>query len=975
VILRLGGALIGGVVVAVLWWNRATHFTTADHLTRAQAAFEESDFAAARRQAALVLKRDSRNVAALRLDGKCLEAIGRSAAAARAFAKVPDGHRPFSCEAGWRRGRIQLMSLGQPAEAEQSYRRALRDDPESIEAHQGLAVVYGLSGQWWRQIPHRLAMIRADKQRRVDLFSMALAENSMEVSLDVARLRQVSPDDPLVLLAAARLAVEEEEYQTAATMLQSCIRTVPELFQAHVRLGELYHESGNEREFQAWSRSLPAAANAHPTTWVLRGKWALIHSTPEVALRCFCEAIERDANQPDALYQAGQILTAMRRDEDASPFLQRSRILQEFLNTAKIVDADDDLMAMQRVAALAEKLGNTWEAYGWSALAMLHPQQPAWAKEAVGRMRPRLAKLALKRTEAKFNPTVNLDYRLFPLPSISAPEADSVPDVVLNDSLRRFSFDDQAAAADITFQYFNGSRAVQNGMKYMYEVIGGGVAVLDVNCDLQPDLYFTQGCHWPVDETRFEHLDRLYVNQGDQRFVDVTESCGIRENRFSQGVSAGDFDSDGFPDLLVANIGRNRLYRNNGDGTFSDVSVDVGFTRDDWTTSCAISDLTGDGHPELYLVNYLSGTDVFTRTCGEHGQATCLPQHFDAADDRLFWNAGDGSFQDVTESSGITVADGKGLGIAVASFDGSNRPHVFIANDTVMNSYFVNQTVNPDGPPRFREQALITGLAMNAAGRVQACMGVAAGDADGDGEAELFVTNFHGEANSYYQLSSGAFQEVAMKNGLRQPSLSKLGFGTQFLDANLDGWLDLLIANGHIDDFSEDGRTEYQMQPQFMANIGKGRFREVDSSTLGRYFESRFLGRALARLDWNGDGREDAVVSHLDAPVALLTNTVQEHGGFVTLRLRGVQSSRDAIGSIVQVQLKDRTITRQLMAGDGFHASNERSLVFGLGVDKVVQNLTVRWPSGRREEFTQLPVNTHWIAIEGAGELFQVDLR
>ena len=341
----------------------------------------------------------------------------------------------------------------------------------------------------------------------------------------------------------------------------------------------------------------------------------------------------------------------------------------------------------------------------------------------------------------------------------------------------------------------------------------------------------------------------------------------------------------------------------------------------------------------------------------------------------MFWNTGDGSFQDVTESSGINVKNGKGLGIVVALYDGSALPNVFVANDTVTNSYFVNQTDDADRPPRFREQALIAGLAMSAEGRTQACMGIAAGDADGDGETELVVTNFHGEANAHYRLSSGAFQDVAMKSGMRQPSLSKLGFGTQFLDANLDGWLDLLISNGHVDNFSRDGRTEYQMQPQFMANVGNGRFREVDPSTLGHYFESRFLGRALARLDWNGDGREDAVVSHLDAPVALLTNTVQEHGGFVTLRLRGVQSNRDAIGSIVQAQLKDRTITRQLMAGDGFHASNERSLVFGLGVDKVVQNLTVRWPSGRREEFTQLAVNTHWIAIEGAGELFQVDLQ
>ncbi len=349
----------------------------------------------------------------------------------------------------------------------------------------------------------------------------------------------------------------------------------------------------------------------------------------------------------------------------------------------------------------------------------------------------------------------------------------------------------------------------------------------------------------------------------------------------------------------------------------------------------------------------------------------CLPQHFQAAADRLFLNQGDENFDDVAASSGFDADDGKGLGIVVGSFGGSPGLNVFVANDTVANFFFENQESTENGIPRFREIALGSGLALSGAGTAQASMGVAAGDTDGDGTTDLFVTNFHGETNTLYrQLQGGIFEDVTLERKLRQPSLSRLGFGTQFLDADLDGRLDLVVANGHIDNISQGGRVEYQMRPQFFANQGAAGFREADAQSLGPYFERRVLGRALARLDWNGDGQEEFVVTHLDAPAALLENTTQPAGNYFVIKLRGVHSSRDAIGTVVQVETENLQLTRQLLAGDGFQASNQRVLTFGLGQDDTIRKLTITWPAGQSNEFLNVPANTRWIIIEGKQRLF-----
>ena len=299
--------------------------------------------------------------------------------------------------------------------------------------------------------------------------------------------------------------------------------------------------------------------------------------------------------------------------------------------------------------------------------------------------------------------------------------------------------------------------------------------------------------------------------------------------------------------------------------------------------------------------------------------------------------------------------------------------NVFVANDVSPNFYFANRAPRGAERPQFEERGLLVGLAANENGAFEAGMGVAAGDADGDGRVDLFVTNFERESNTLYRFEESAlFTDVTRRARLNDPSVEWLGFGTQFIDADRNGDLDLVLTNGHVD----DGRSlnqPYRMPPQFFVNRGHGEFDELSGDQLGNYFQGEYLGRALARLDWNRDGLEDFAISHLDAPVALLTNTTPTKNGFLSIHLRGTSGDRDAIGTTVILTLNDRTLVRQLTAGDGYQATNQRQLVFGVPDSSTVRQLEVRWPDGVRQSFAEVPVNHDLLVIEGRSSLMTID--
>ena len=403
------------------------------------------------------------------------------------------------------------------------------------------------------------------------------------------------------------------------------------------------------------------------------------------------------------------------------------------------------------------------------------------------------------------------------------------------------------------------------------------------------------------------------------------------------------------------------------------MTYSANISGDKWSTSVVCADFNVDGLPDLYVVNYLEGPDLLTRICSQADGTprACTPHEFEAADDQLLMNLGNGEFQDVTAESGILAAGGKGLGVVAADFDETGRLSLFVGNDTTANFFLHNQTSNPGDVPHFEESAVVTGLAFDREGRAQACMGIAAGDADGDGNLDLFVSNYFNESNTLYQRQASLlYFDTTGDAGLREAGIRQLGFGAQFLDADLDGWSDLVVTNGHVDDETARG-IPLHMATQFFRNVGEGKFTEVAAAQLGDWFEGSYLGRSVARIDWNRDGREDILVSNLDTPAALLTNQSSGTGRYIAIQLIGIESPRDAFGAVVEVQTSRQKVSRQLTTGDGYQASNERQLVFAAGDHSDVK-VSVRWPSGRIDNYSNIPTNELSKIVEGCPQEFRM---
>ena len=647
---------------------------------------------------------------------------------------------------------------------------------------------------------------------------------------------------------------------------------------------------------------------------------------------------------------------------------QRAQWISELQATVNDVDpARPDVETARRCAQLLEMLGRPREAAAWIDLQIMGTSDPQLTSELVSRQR------ALRTQVVSVPAWIESDLARFPQPEISkwTVPASSPPTSATLEAAATF-FLAEPASSGIDFRYFESPDEMTKGRR-MFEFTGGGVAAFDFDRDGSPDLYFTQGAPWPVDREQRTHLDALYRNIDGGRFTQVTGSARIIEPGFSQGVAAGDFNNDGFPDLYVANFGQNRLFENNGDGTFTDVSYQL--PKDTaWTTSCLVADLNSDGHPDLYDANYVEGEDVADRICSTSaGPRVCKPDGFTPSVDRLLNNTGDGLFDDLSAASGLASFAGTGLGIAAADWNNDGQLELFIANDEMANFYFINSA--PAGsPPQFQEQAFVSGLAFGAEGEPQACMGIAVDVLGDDPGLDLFVTNYFNESNALYrQASADLFVDDANVAGLRGPSLPQLGFGTQTVDIDGDGDRDLFVANGDLDDFSHQGRP-LRMPAQLFENVGEDRFREVSPDSAGPYFDQAgHRGRGVARLDWNGDGREDLVVSQLDEPAVLLTNSGPA-GTSITVTLAGTLAARDAIGTRLILEAGERMWNRQLTAGDGYQATNERSIVFRLPdeiADGTSLQLTVIWPSGRKQSFP-LPVESGRYLIREADALYRL---
>lgn len=956
-VLAIGGA-------AMVFWRPVV---SSDVLTKeAELAWADGDADRAERILTESLKLNPTHVPALLLAGKVAESRDRPVEALGFYRRLPADDARMArvfAPAG-----ETALRLGRAADAEFFLRRAAALDPLHLEAHRALAALYNAEGRRWEAQPHLWQLVRLRRFSLDELSFLGNLDDLQDSAETVAYFRDAVPADPVPLTGLGRLKLHQGLTDEAEKLFREVVAAAPEQLEAQANLGRILAEERRGEEFRRWHAQLPAGADDHPGIWLACAAFARWSGNGGGAIRCLWEAVRRDPSSRTGNYQLAQVLAAEGEDHSAAVFARQAERLVRFENVVRSVQSGGpDASRMRTAAKLSEELGRFWEAWAWYTAILSHFPDEAGVIEEIARIEKELGPNVPLVSDAS-NPAIAIDLSRHPIPSWSR-ETGSDGSERVEGSATAVRFVDASGSAGMDFSYDNGATA--DGMK-IFQTVGGGVGVIDYDLDGWPDLYFPQAGPWPPRPDR-PYISRLFRNAGDGRFLDVTAETGLGDAGYGLGVAVGDYNNDGWPDLYAASIGPNHLYRNNADGTFSDVTDDAGIFGDQWTSCGLIADLSGDGYPDLYDVNYCAGREVFEKTCNNSvigAERTCMPTQFRAEPDRIYLGRGDGTFEDATERSGLLETEGRGLGIVAFDPGGSGRPNLFVANDITANFYWVN-VAPPGGEPRFEEQGIASGLAFDFDGLAQACMGVAADDADGDGALDLFVTNFFNESNALYlQRSPDLFEDSARQAGLRQPSLKMLGFGTQFLDADLDSRPDLVVANGHIDDYTKLGRP-FRMRPQIFRNLG-GRFEELPPERSGSYFQKERLGRGLARLDWNRDGREDFAVSHLFEPASLVTNETSGTGRALSVRLSTGVGSRDAIGASVSVNAPDLDLTKQMTAGDGYQSSNQRHLVFGLGATAGPLEVRVRWPSGLHQVFTGVGAGQAVLAVEGRKRLIRL---
>lgn len=960
--LAFAAVFIGGIA----WWLASP---STEELTRQlRTAVAANDGATVNQLADRILAKDPTSAPALLAKGRETHRLGRFREAVELLDRVPPAS-PEADEARFLAAETTFVSLKRLTDAETRFRGILKDSPNRIPALEQMAILCGLTGRIEEANSYRLRLIQLGKTTILDLIVLGLRETVLAEGATIEEFEAVAPDDPLVLVAKAYVALHRHEPAEAEALIRPRLadRSAPPSPTLELLWGEWLAENRRTDEIPGWFDRLSEEARKSSTAWRVRGRAARQAEDLPTAARCEWEAMRRNPVDQPACYELGQILATLRAPESET-FLQRATDLQELLLAIREVNNTREFGRGEEIARRCAAVGLEWEAWTWQQIADNFRQRPGAPPPAIP---PRPTHT--ERTDPKFDLTRRFDLTRYPLPIPQASEAtsNSVARTSESSSIR---FRDDTQGAGLRMTYENGHDPALGGRR-AFEFSGGGVSVLDYDRDGWPDLHFPQGSRWPVPAGQRDHLDQLYRNRGSGTFTEVAAPAALVEERYSQGSTVGDLDQDGFPDLFVANVGQNRLFRNCGDGTFEDITETAGLKEAAWSTSAALADLDGDRLPDLYVVNYLGGADVTERLCrGPDGTVReCDPHDFPAAPDEVYRNLGDGRFDRREGELGLRSDSGKGLGVVVGRFGTDDACSVFVANDLDGNLLFRR----PHGGEKFEEDSLLTGVKFDAEGRALACMGMAAGDATGDGLLDFVITNYYDESNMFFVQQPGAgglFLDQAAEADLRLPSMKMLGFGTQFLDADLDGWLDLVVVNGHVARQRRSG-TPYEMQPQLFRNL-RGRGFAEESARGGEWFHAPILGRGLARLDWNRDGLEDFAVGRQEGPANLLTNESTPEGMSLALTLVGTASDRDAIGTTVRLAGAGAVQARFVTAGDGYMGTNQRVLTFAIprsaGPMKGLA-LEITWPSGVTESYAVASGTRAAVAVEQTGRLLSLE--
>ena len=543
------------------------------------------------------------------------------------------------------------------------------------------------------------------------------------------------------------------------------------------------------------------------------------------------------------------------------------------------------------------------------------------------------------------------------LTAFTFPSANSLPPP----ATAGIHFDDITHSAGIHFTHNTGAF----GKKYLPETMGPGAAFIDYDNDGWQDIFLVNGMDWPG-HGQHHSLPALYHNNHDGTFTDVTRKSGLAVEMFGMGVAVGDYNNDGYDDLFITALGQSHLFRNNGNGTFTDVTKEAGLSGpNEFSTSAAWVDYDHDGNLDLIVANYVQWSlekDLYCTLDGK-SKSYCTPESYKGTSVRLWHNNGNGTFSDATRAAGLYDATSKSLGIAILDANQKGGPDIVISNDTQPNKLYMN-----NGNGTFTEKAVLAGIAFNEDGVARAGMGIDAADYDRSGYPGILITNFSNQMLAlYHNEKNGLFVDEAPQSEIGRASLLTLGFGCFFFDYDLDGWPDIFINNGHIEDSIErvQQQVHFAEPPHLFRNNGGGQFDEV-TAKMGAAFNKPRVARGAAYGDINNDGALDLLITTNGGPALLFRNTGATNHS-LRIKLVGTKSNRDGIGAVVRVIAGNDAQSQMLRSGSSYLSSSELVLTFGLGSHTLADSIEIKWPSGQVDKLSKVAVDEIITVKEGQG--------